>query len=71
MSVDELDASFRRYLALDDDYDAIRRELVEGHGYDRIMEAAISVAREYVYCIRSRGRHSARLSFRRIIISRE
>mgnify|MGYP000850113403 FL=1 len=42
MSVDELDVSFRRYLALDDDYDAIRRELVEGHGYDRIMEAAMS-----------------------------
>ena len=42
MGMGELDASFRRYLALDDDYDAIRRELVEGHGYDRIMEAAMS-----------------------------
>lgn len=41
MSTDELNASFRRYLALDDDYSAIRRELVTGHGHDSVMEAAM------------------------------
>lgn len=41
MTEEEFDRSFRRYLAVDDDYTAIRRELISGHGYDGVMEAAM------------------------------